>query len=151
MEKPASTGKKASRGRRAAALAIAAALLVAAAAGLWYVKVTDPDNPHSLMPPCVFYQLTGLYCSGCGMGRALHYLMNGEFYRAFRMNPLAVASLPFLAGFSTVLVHRLWTNRKLPGMPVWMPWAILAAIVLYTVARNLPWPPFSWLAPVQIN
>ena len=27
---------------------------------------------------CVFYQLTGLYCPGCGAGRALSSLIHGD-------------------------------------------------------------------------
>ncbi len=135
--------------RRAWALAIAALLVIASAAGLWVVKETDPNGP-SILPPCLFYQFTGLYCTGCGITRALHLILNGHFYAGFRMNPLAVISLPFLVVLLVVVLLRLWKDRPLPNMPLWVPWAALAVIVLFMVARNLPWEPFSWLAPTEI-
>jgi hypothetical protein len=136
--------------RKLLILGLLIVLSAIAAAGLWYVRVSDVST-KSILPPCLFHELTGLYCTGCGMTRALHYIMNGQLYPAFRMNPLAVASLPFLVWFMLLLLYRLYKGKPLPGMPTWLPWTILAVIVLYTVARNLPWEPFSWLAPTQLS
>jgi hypothetical protein len=63
------------------------------------------------------------------------------------MNPLMVLSLPFVA---LLLAEQLgWTRAA------WQPvlervgdariWAVL--LIGYGVLRNLPWQPFSWLAP----
>lgn len=128
---------------------LTALLLAIAAAGLWYIKFAYA-NGISILPPCLFHSITGLYCTGCGMTRALHYIMIGQFYQGFRMNPLGVLSAPFLIWALFVVLYRLIMDRPLPNIPTWAPWAILAVIVLYTVARNLPWEPFSWLAPTQL-
>jgi hypothetical protein len=136
--------------RRFVYLGLVALLLAAGAAGLWYVKVADP-NGRSILPPCLLHEFTGLYCTGCGMTRALHYIMNGQLYQGFRMNPLAVLSLPVLIWVALLILYRLVMDKPLPSMPSWLPWAILAVIVLYTVARNLPWEPFSWLAPTVLS
>ncbi len=102
------------------------------------------------MPPCLFYTFTGLYCTGCGMTRALHHIVNFRFYQAFRMNPLAVLSAPFLLWFTGLTIYRAALRRPMPRMPTWVPWVIIAVIIVYTVARNLPWAPFVWLAPTEI-
>jgi hypothetical protein len=119
-----------------------------AAVGIWYIATAEPGR--SILPGCVFYQLTGLYCTGCGMTRAMQLLLHGHLYAAFRMNPLAVAALPFLLVFIGIMIYRTYRGRSMPNLPSWAPWAALVVIVVYTVARNLPWAPFSWLAPTVL-
>jgi hypothetical protein len=92
---------------------------------------------------------TGFYCPGCGTTRAFHALLNGRFSEAMGKNGLAVLALPFLG----VAAARAWWRwvRNVPacGRKFWPKLTIaLGMIVLgYGVLRNLPWPPFSWLAP----
>lgn len=119
------------------------------AAGYLYLKLSDRVG-SAILPPCVFHEFTGLYCTGCGITRAFRLLLEGQVYAAFRMNPLAVASLPFAIWYGGVLVVRLYRGRPLPSMPTWLPWTVVAIVIAYTVARNLPWPPFSWLAPTEM-
>lgn len=45
---------------------------------------------------CVFYKLTGLYCPGCGSGRASAALLHLDFAAAFKHNLLYVLLLPFM-------------------------------------------------------
>lgn len=139
------------KGRKPLFLAGAAAVAVLAAAGLWYLRAHDPTNSASVFPPCLFHATTGLWCAGCGMTRALHDILNGRFYQGFRMNPLAISSSPFLLGLLGVTFYRLYKKKPLPRIPLWFPWAVVAVVVLYTVARNLPWEPFSWLAPTIVG
>lgn len=141
--------KKPAQSRRVLALLLTLLFVAVTAAGLWYVKTYDP-NGKSIFPPCLFHEITGLYCTGCGVTRALHYILNGQFYQGFRMNPLAVISAPFLLWLLALVLYRLYRNKPMPRIPMWAPWTILAVIILYTVARNLPWEPFSWLAPTEI-
>jgi len=54
------------------------------------------------------------------------------------MNPLLMISLPFLV--LLILVPR-WSRKP------WLPWVSFTVIVLYGILRNLPYWPFSWLAP----
>ncbi len=39
------------------------------------------------MLPCMNKQLFGIECPGCGTQRAIAFLMEGEFYEAFKMFP----------------------------------------------------------------
>lgn len=125
---------------------LAVALL--AAAGLWYLYHAQPGK--TLLLPCVFYEVTGLYCTGCGITRALYHLLHGHIYAALRMNPLAVVLLPVLLVYVGWCFIRTWQGRLLPHLPTWVPWAAMVVVIVYTVARNLPWPPFIWLAPTAI-
>lgn len=129
----------------AALLALCAAIGAAVAAAVW---ANDPAG--SPLPLCPFHALTGLHCPGCGAARALHLLLHGRIPAAFRMNPLAVAGAPLLFAWLAAVLLRLWRGKPLPALPRWLPWAALAVIVLFTAARNLPWMPFSWLAPTSV-
>lgn len=122
-------------------------LLVAAAVGaavLWHVNPNEAGNP---LPPCPSLWLTGLFCPGCGTTRALHALLHGDLPGALAMNPLMVLSLPPVA---VLLAHEL---QRLPKSLAPLAkrlgnaraWAVV--VIGYAVLRNLPWPPFSWLAP----
>jgi len=143
---------EAGRQRRLTPAAVALfALASALAVGfLWLAKAADPLTSR-VFPPCLFREITGLYCAGCGSARALHFLLNGHLWAAFRMNALAVLLMPFLLWALGLILYRFWKRRPLPRFPSWFPWAAIAVIVLFTVARNLPWMPFSWLAPTSLG
>ncbi|MBE2212333.1 MAG: DUF2752 domain-containing protein [Opitutaceae bacterium] len=105
-------------------------------------------RPPAWYPPCWFHRATGLHCPGCGTGRAVHALAQGDLALACDQNLLAVAMLPVLAGWAAVVARRMWRgaafSASLPGG-----WAgvVLVAVVVFTLLRNLPWWPFLLLAP----
>ncbi len=128
-------------------MTLVAAFLVAAAGGFWLLRTFDPNAAGSLFPPCLFRTFTGLYCPGCGITRMLHALAHGDVVRAFEMNAMVLAMLPALA----LLVANEATSRRLlpPAFtrPLYNVKLWLAAVVLFGVLRNLPWAPFTALAP----
>mgnify|MGYP001321608207 FL=1 len=65
------------------------AVIAAVAAGYLFFH-----NPHQYPLPCLFHIITGLYCPGCGAGRASYSILHGRFYAAFRYNPMYVILLP---------------------------------------------------------
>jgi len=102
-----------------------------------------------IYPPCPVHFLTGFYCPGCGTLRALHALLHGQFLHALDLNPLMIISIPFL-GYA-IISQALFSIRGkgLPQVikhPNWI-WAIFVLIIVYTILRNLPFYPFSILAP----
>lgn len=107
----------------------------------------DPNQVGNPLPPCPFNWLTGLYCPGCGATRALHALLHGDLEKAFSMNPVFVLALPVVV---LLLLHQMAT---LPGSLIKAvhffsdarPWAWL--LISFAILRNLPWYPFSLLAP----
>lgn len=117
-------------------------------AGVILLRTFDPATSR-LFPPCPVYYLTGLYCPGCGSLRALHQLLHGNLQTAWAMNPLSVILSPFLAyGLACEAFHYL-TEKKLPQLTLSAIWirALCAAILLFGIARNLPFHPFNLLAP----
>lgn len=97
-----------------------------------------PDR-YSFYPQCLFHSLTGLQCPGCGGLRATHYLLHGEVATAFRLNQLFVVLLPFLLLFgATRLLKRVSGRDWLePFWRLFWLWALLVAVVLFTILRNL--------------
>lgn len=47
--------------------------------------------------PCLFHELTGLYCPGCGGTRAVRYLLQGEFWMSFRYHPFVLYGVCVIA------------------------------------------------------
>ena len=105
-------------------------------------------------PPCIFYELTGLYCPGCGAGRAFLSLLHGELLLAFRYQPLMLLLFPFVAYYVLkVYIAFVFGKDVLPffhisnGMAV----ALLCVIVAFWILRNIPVPPFTYLAPGHVG
>ena len=97
---------------------------------------------------CIFYELTGLYCPGCGSGRSLYSLMHGDWRGAFEHNllflPLGLPALAvFLHEFFRIMIPGM--NLKPIFIPQWLTTSCCILIFLFWIARNLP--PFSFLAP----
>ena len=108
----------------------------------------DPAT-SGVFPPCPVLYLTGWYCPGCGSLRAIHQLLHGHFYTAWAMNPLTVVLLPFLAYglISHVLFEIRGRGLPQPTLPAAWIRALCAAILLFGILRNLPFHPFTLLAP----
>lgn len=115
--------------------------------GLAVLFFFNPTTNH-FYPVCLFHQLTGLNCPGCGMTRALYALLHGDFSTALRDNALLVLGLALFG------LRGLWlaverfrgqtAGRWLPGK--WI-WPLLFVTLLFAVLRNLP--VFSFLSPAR--
>ena len=101
-----------------------------------------------LSVPCVFYETTGLYCPGCGSGRAIYALLHGRFREAFFDNMLL-----FLLGIpSAVVLSVEYLRLVFPSLgikPVFVSRPVATACVIavfgFWIARNIP--AFAILAP----
>ena len=135
------------RMHRAVPPALAGAGVLVAAAGAWVLRTFDPNTAASFYPQCLFYLVTGWHCPGCGITRALHALVHFDLPRALAMNPLVVVAMPLLLA----LALHSWTRWRVLPEPVARVlsngYGWIAVLVAYWVLRNLPWWPFSWLAP----
>jgi len=115
--------------------------------GIYLLRTYDPNVAGNPFPACAFHALTGLYCPGCGMTRALHALVHFDLLRAMRMNAFFILALPVFA----LLFYRAF--KPLPTIiekcivPFASPWPWAFAIPLFGIVRNLPWSPFYLLAP----
>lgn len=114
----------------------------------WLLAVHGPQAPF--WPKCLLHQWTGWHCPGCGMTRASAACLHGEFAQAFRYNPVVMVLLPLLlvavcwelAGW---VRGRPMPVRLLPGPRVGL--ALLGLLLVFGILRNLPYWPFTLLAP----
>jgi hypothetical protein len=121
------------------------ALLIFAA--LVVLFVFDPAQ-HAFYPGCALYKITGLYCPGCGVLRAVHQLLHGRILAAFHFNPLFVGALPLLLwGLGRAVLRHFDGKPFCPDpKPNWL-WSCGALVVLFGILRNLPFGAFAWMRP----
>ena len=108
----------------------------------------DPSK-HTFFPKCAFHMATGYSCPGCGSSRALYQLTHGNVLEALRLNP----GIMFLLGMGVTDFGRYIRSVKLsePFHTVFanvrLVIGLVVGMLLYAVARNLTWAPFTELAP----
>jgi hypothetical protein len=128
---------------------IRAALLLGGAIAMTYLLYAVDPSRSTPYPFCPFYALTGLYCPGCGSLRALHSLLHGQVMAAFGFNSFMLLSLPYV--LYCFLSYATGTVRRKPSPAFFVPaniiWLFLGCVVIFSVLRNIPQPPWSWLAP----
>ena len=119
--------------------------LIAAGAALLLYFFVEPKNGN--LPKCFFHELTSLYCPGCGVQRSFHALLNGHLLTAIDYNLLFILLLPLIIYFLLAFT----VNKKHPASsfiykPVFS-FTIVVVVVSFWIFRNIPFTPFSWLAP----
>ncbi len=98
--------------------------------------------------PCLFRLTTGFYCGGCGLSRSAYALFHGDWQTSLRQNIMIVPFTLFMIYINLSRLHLFFRGRDLP-MPR-SPWILVPLILLvaaYTILRNLPFEPFTYLAP----
>lgn len=108
----------------------------------------DPSVP-GVFPACPFLSITGLYCTGCGSQRALHDLLHLDLLGALKHNLLFLPAIGF-AGYHlfTKILGKISSQQYMsPVYHTYAPRIILIVVVVFTVLRNIPFFPFTTLAP----
>ena len=106
----------------------------------------DPSKGY--LPECPFYKLTDLYCPGCGSQRGLHAILHGDVQAAFGYNHLVVLGLTYV-----IIETGIWTyNRRQTRLQTlssrrYTPAIVFIIVLLFWVLRNIPYAPFTSLAP----
>lgn len=104
--------------------------------------VTFFINPLSnpIAPKCPVLLITGLKCPGCGTQQAIHQLLHGNFFEAFKCNHLIFFLVPLIL----LLTYFEYFNGKsfFPNLYRFINnrFSILilfSSILLYTIIRNL--------------
>jgi len=109
--------------------------------GLLYLKVWLPLTNIGI--PCVFRELTGLYCPGCGITRVVLSLLRLDFVQAFRYNPLLFILLPLS------VMYFVTNKKRMPMISKTMMAVMLIITLTFGVLRNIPM--FDYLAPTVIH
>ncbi len=126
-----------------------ALVLVCFAGGLAYAFSARPTGTTAFdSPTCLVKFTTGFDCPGCGGTRAFWYLLHGDLPAAARSHLLAVFAAPFLVYMYVAWASGLvFKTRRLPSLRL-SPLTIsmfLVAWGAFSILRNLPWAPFTWL------
>lgn len=99
--------------------------------------------------PCIFHELTGLYCPGCGMTRALASLANLEIYQAIRYNALIIFLVPAFLLYIVFKIKSYINNEKNKfNILNYLLWSALIITILYGILRNIPL--FDFLKPTIV-
>lgn len=131
---------------------ILTAIIILGIAGSMFLYYHNPVEESGL--PCMIYKLTGFYCPGCGAGRACYSILHGQFYEAFRYNPLLILLLPWLLlYFAICAVQWAVYGRESVSehIPAWILYAALFVVLAYGILRNIPVYPFDLLVPTNLH
>jgi hypothetical protein len=113
-------------------------------AGCVALRIVDPAGGP---PICPFKAWTGLDCPGCGATRAAHQLLNGHVGAALSLNAAFVLAVPLVLWWLGARLVPMVRGRTLPA-PNLGPTVLkvmIAALLVFSVVRNLPVSPFAWL------
>lgn len=97
--------------------------------------------------PCIFHELTGLYCPGCGATRAMIALSRGNIYQAIRYNSVIFIDIPAVIAAIGILKLTKHNKKVEIGVNVVIVTLIVVSLT-YGLMRNIP--AFDYLAPTQI-
>lgn len=98
---------------------------------LVWVKLTG------LAIPCLFREITGWLCPGCGITTLFVCLSRLDFHGAFQANPFLLVTAPILAA---EIIYYNYMQIKEKPLPKWNQRALLVyigALCLFGVWRNL--------------
>lgn len=115
-------------------------MLLGAAAVLAGVTKGFPMQMKIFSLPCIFWELTGYYCPGCGGTRACAALFRGEIVRSFLCHPVVVYTAVVFAWYMiSHTIEYLTRGRLAVGMRYRDLYLYLASaiILIQWVVRNL--------------
>ncbi len=115
-------------------------VVACALAGIGYLVVADPHDPHAVMPACPIRLVTGLDCPACGSLRLVHDLLHGQVQAAIHDNLFVLTCSP-------ILMYLLWRQARAvrrgekARVPRSLAYGLAGAAFVWMAVRNLPgWP-----------
>ncbi len=91
--------------------------------------------------PCVFYQITGYRCPGCGVTRMCLWILKGNIPEAVKCNPaLFFCSFPLVGIFIDGACRYIKTGKK--RLQKWQEvllYIIVVILLVHGVLRNIEW------------
>ena len=115
---------------------------------LAFIGAVDPneDGHYPTCPSIVYFNVN---CPGCGTLRGLHALAGGDPVGLVARNAVLPVGMFFVAWWWLRWFATSIGRTFVPAVPDLRPYTkwFVAALVAYGIARNLPWAPFTALAP----
>jgi Protein of unknown function (DUF2752) len=103
-----------------------------------YITVQDPTLGGVFLP-CPFRLATGLWCPGCGLTRATHFLFRGDLPTALRYNLFVVPILlAIVAGWAAWTMRAAGRPPRERHLPRWAVAALITVAAGFALVRNLP-------------
>jgi len=108
----------------------------------------NPSNVN-FFPKCPLYATTGIYCPGCGSQRATHQLLHLNILGVLQQNILYLFGVLLIAYHLIVTSLNLFFKKHIynyiyhPKTPI----IILIIVIVFWILRNIPYYPFTLLAP----
>lgn len=94
---------------------------------------------------CPIYELTHLYCPGCGITRCLFSLIQLDFYKAFKYNQLVFILLPISFIYYIIYSYYYIKYNKRITIPKYISITILIIVLLFGILRNINY--FNFIRP----
>lgn len=98
-----------------------------------------PEAFALLRFPCIFHEITGLYCPGCGGTRAVKALLGGHIITSFMYNPIVIYSVVMYIWFMVSQLLERLTKGKVKGLRyrhLYL-WLALFIVVINCIVRNV--------------
>ena len=100
----------------------------------------DPGISY-FAPKCPFRLLTGYECPSCGIQRAAHAALNGDFKTAFWLNPFIALALPYflLIALTTFIRGRLVESLRSIVQHKYAVYGYIILFFTWWIVRNTVW------------
>jgi len=99
--------------------------------GIISVDLYHVDILH-ILPPCVMYTQTGLYCPGCGGTRAVNALLQGHLWTSLLYHPFVLYTVLIYIVFTVKNTLFLFTKGKIKMM-IFRPGYFYLAIIIVLI------------------
>ncbi len=87
------------------------------AAAVFLLLISKKLSTHIPLPPCLFHQISGYYCPGCGGTRAVRALISGQLLRAVYLHPFVpYAAFVYLYFMITQTMERASRGKLRVGL-----------------------------------
>ncbi|MGV0939121.1 DUF2752 domain-containing protein [Empedobacter sp. ULE_I140] len=115
---------------------------------VYFYSYYSNQSPFSIK--CMFHEITGLWCPGCGGQRAFSLLVNGHFLQSLRYNLILPFALYICVQLYYAIIENIFLGKPMSGklhLPESFARNFLIFLLVYSILRNIPLSPFIYLAP----